>query len=327
MTLKEITIEVTQQCPNYCVHCSSLSSLKKKTCLSTEKIIEVINDAVALGCQTINISGGEPFLHPGLKHIIDHVYKQGSKCYIYTSGISLVDGKPTVVSDDILKSLKGKVDKYIVNVEAVDEDTYNRVMGTKFGGFEMMKQFVRNAVGLGNIVEAHFVPMKLNYNQIPDLVRMCTELGVSRVSFLRFVAQGRGLENRQDILLDMEEMIKVRLMMDECVKKNATNIRIGIPFSSCNDRTNCLTGTDKLVVRYDGKVYPCEAFKNEFYCDQVQSSPDNVNQTRLDIIYSSSNFLCEIRNLNSTFQNLNTCESCVNQYYRNMNLFKDDKID
>ena len=320
MTLREITIEVTQQCPNCCIHCSSLSSLRKTTCLSTEKIIEVIDDAVALGCQIINISGGEPFLHLGLKQIIDHIYKQGLKCYIYTSGIGLVDGKPTAVSSNILKSLKGKVDKYIVNVEAVDEDTYNRVMGTKFGGFEMMKQFVKNAVGLGDIVEAHFVPMKLNYHQIPDVVRMCTELGISRVSFLRFVAQGRGLENRQDILLDEKGMSKVRSMMDECAKKNTSNIRIGIPFSSCNNRTNCLTGTDKLVVRYDGNVYPCEAFKNEFYCDQVQSPPDNVNQTKLEYIYSSSCFLCEIRNLNAAFQNLNTCESCVNQYYRNLNM-------
>lgn len=327
MKLKEITIEVTQQCPNCCVHCSSLSSLRKTTCLSTEKIIEVINDAVVLGCQIINISGGEPFLHPRLKQIIDHVFKKGLKCYIYTSGISLVDGKPRVVSKDILESLKGKVNKYIVNVEAVDEDTYNQVMGTAFGGFEMMKQFVKNAVGLGDIVEAHFVPMKLNYQQIPDVVKMCAELGVSRVSFLRFVPQGRGFENRQDILLDKEGMSEVKLMMDECVKKNASNIRIGIPFSSCNNRTNCLTGIDKLVVRYDGNVYPCEAFKNEFYCDQVQSLPDNVNQTRLEFIYSSSDFLCEIRNLNATFQKLNTCESCVNQYYRNLNSSKNDKID
>lgn len=327
MTLKEITVEITQQCPNFCVHCSSLSSLRKTTCLSTKKIIEVIDDAVALGCQAINISGGEPFLHPGLKQIIDHVYNQGSKCYVYTSGISLVDGKPIAVSSDILKSLKGKVDKYIVNVEAVDEYTYNRVMGTAFGGFEMMKQFVKNAVDLGDKVEAHFVPMKLNYQQIPDVIKMCTELGISRVSFLRFVPQGRGLDNQQDILLDKEGLSKAKSMMDECVKKNASNIRIGIPFSSYNNRTNCLTGTDKLVVRYDGNVYPCEAFKNEFYCDQVQFSPDNVNETRLGVVYSSSEFLYEVRNLNAAFQNLNTCETCVNQYYRELNLYKNDKID
>lgn len=320
MKLKEITIEVTQQCPNHCVHCSSLSSLKKTTCLSTEKIIEVIDDAVALGCQTINISGGEPFLHSGLVKIVNYIEQHGAKCYIYTSGISFKHGIYQSIPMKILKELRGKVAKYIVNVEAVDEDTYNRIMGTTFGGFGMMKQFIKNAVDLGNIVEAHFVPMKLNYHQIPNVVRMCTELGVSRVSFLRFVAQGRGLENRQDILLDMECTIKVRLMMDECVKKNASNIRIGIPFSSCNNRINCLTGTDKLVVRYDGNVYPCEAFKNEFYCAQVQSPPDNVNQTKLEVIYSSSNFLCEIRNLNATFQHLNTCETCVNQYYRNLNL-------
>lgn len=152
-------------------------------------------------------------------------------------------------------------------------------------------------------------------------------MGVSRVSFLRFVVQGRGLENRMDILLDMEEMCKAKSMMYECVKRNASAIRIGIPFSSCGNRTNCLTGTEKLVVRYDGNVYPCEAFKNEFYCDQVQSTPDNVNKTRLEVIYSSSAFLREVRILNDAFQNVSTCESCVNQYYRNLNTSNNDKID
>lgn len=319
MKLKEITIEITQQCPNRCVHCSSLSSLSKTTCLSTEKIIEVIDDAVALGCQTINISGGEPFLHPGLKQIIDHVYKQGTKCYIYTSGVSSVDGKPTTVSEEILKSLKEKVDKYIVNVEAIDEDTYNRVMGTKFGGFGMMKQFVKNAVGLRNIVEAHFVPMKLNYHQISDVVRMCTELGISRVSFLRFVAQGRGLENESELMLNNNEMKTAMKLMLQCAADNKVNIRMGIPFSDCYQHVNCLTGTAKLNVRYDGNVYPCEAFKNDQLKRFMTLSVDNVNNDRLLNMYVNSPYLAEIRERHLAYLDVNTCETCFAQYLSNKN--------
>ena len=38
MKLKEITIEITQQCPNYCIHCSSMSSLSKNHMMPLEKV-------------------------------------------------------------------------------------------------------------------------------------------------------------------------------------------------------------------------------------------------------------------------------------------------
>lgn len=71
MKLQEISIEITQQCPNNCIHCSSYSSWDKSQTLPFEIICSVISDAVALGAKTICISGGEPFLHPRLKEIVD----------------------------------------------------------------------------------------------------------------------------------------------------------------------------------------------------------------------------------------------------------------
>ena len=63
MKLKEITIEITQQCPNYCIHCSSMSSLSKNHMMPLEKVKELIDDVDILGCEQISFSGGEPFLH------------------------------------------------------------------------------------------------------------------------------------------------------------------------------------------------------------------------------------------------------------------------
>ena len=124
MNLKEITIEITQQCPNHCVHCSSLSSNYKTYCLSFEKVTELINDAVNLGCKTINLSGGEPFVHPRITQIVDYIFEKGLHCNIYTSGICLIGRELGTVSAKILETLKGKVTKYIVNIESSNEETY-----------------------------------------------------------------------------------------------------------------------------------------------------------------------------------------------------------
>lgn len=284
-----------------------------------ETIKEVIDDAIALGCECVNLSGGEPFVYPDLVQIVRYVHGKGVKCIVYTSGICFEKGRPTSISTSMLDVLHGMVDKYIVNVEAADESTYNLIMGTEFEGFEMMRQFIRNAVSIGEIVEAHFVPTKLNYRQIPAVVEMCKMLGVSRVSFLRFVAQGRGLDNVSKLLLDETEMKEVRQLMKECLANNIIDIRIGIPFIECDKRVNCLAGISKLDVRYDGKVYPCEAFKNENLKHLITSEADNVKEKPLKEIYRKSHHLLQTRKLLGEFQSQMTCETCMNQFYAKQN--------
>lgn len=319
MKLNEITIEITQQCPNQCVYCSSLSCHNKTICLTTEKILEVVDDAVALGCGSISLSGGEPFLHQGLVQIVNHIAKHGVLCFVYTSGICFDNGTPRSIPEELLDELRGKVAKYVVNVEATDEATYDKIMGTAFHGFAMMKQFITDAVSLGEMVEAHFVPMKLNYHQIPSVVEMCNELGVSRVSFLRFVAQGRGLKNVEQLLLGKEESIEAKRLMNQCATNNAAGVRLGIPFADCCHRVNCQTGTAKLNIRYDGNVYPCEAFKNDQLEQIISVSVDNVNKEPLKKIYSNSQYLDGVRKEHLSYLDVNTCESCFAQYLSNKN--------
>ena len=317
MKLNEITIEITQQCPNQCVYCSSLSSPNKTTCLPIEKILEVVDDAVALGCESISLSGGEPFLHPGLVQIVNYIAKHDVQCFIYTSGICIEKGEPHSIPVEMLEELKGKVSKYIVNVEADDEATYDKIMGTSFHGFAMMKQFITEAVAMGEVVEAHFVPMKLNYKQIPSVVEMCNGFGVSMVSFLRFVAQGRGRENVEQLLLEKEEAIEAKRLMIQCKNNNNIAIRQGIPFSDYSKRINCLAGTLKINVRYDGNVYPCEAFKNDNMKHIINKEVDNISQKTLREIYQKSDYLIKVRALVDCFQTENTCETCMNQFYTN----------
>lgn len=319
MKLTEITIELTQQCPNKCVHCSSLSSIAGRALLPTEKIFEVIDDAILMGCRSINLSGGEPFLHRNLTAIVEHIVERGGNCNIYTSGICLKDGVPSSIPVRLIEQLRGKVSKYIVNVEASDESTYDLIMGTSFHGFDMMKRFISNLVLMGENVEAHFVPMKLNYHQIPSVVEMCHEMGITRVSFLRFVAQGRGLDNVTSLEMDETDFKTAVSLMKECSNRYKNEIRRGIPFHECEKRVNCFAGVAKLNVRYDGNVYPCEAFKNDQPTNINHASADNVAVHRLIDIYEDSKSLKEFRQWLELYQRVQTCETCFAQYLSQKN--------
>lgn len=315
MTLHEITIEVTQRCPNRCIYCSSLSDATKTQYLDYETICRVVDDAKSLGAKSVSLSGGEPFLHPDIVKIAEYIHAQGLQCLLYSSGIMLsMEGKPVSVHAKILEGIKEYITKLIVNIEAADERLYNNIMGTSFDGFTLMQKTIRNAVALGVTVEAHMVPMKVNYLHIPEVVNLCVGLGVTQLSFLRLVAQGRALENLNQVLLDREELETAKRLMKEASGRQDIKIRLGVPFRDGAKRVNCLTGISKLDVRYDGKVYPCEAFKND-NLKQIKADADNVKDKTLKEIYHSSDYLKQIRTLLANFQTEPTCETCMNQYY------------
>ena len=317
MTLHEITIEVTQRCPNKCIYCSSLSDATKTQYLDYETICRVVDDAKSLGAKSVSLSGGEPFLHSDIVKIAEFINLRGMTCLLYSSGIVLSkDGTPASVPADTLESIKGKVSKLIVNIEAADETTYNRIMGTSFGGFELMQDSVRKAIKAGITVEAHVVPMKLNIQQLPKIMALCDQLGVSRVSFLRLVVQGRAYEHKSEILLSEDDVVFAKNLVVTHAPQYQGAIRFGIPFGECTHRINCMTGTSKLDIRYDGKVYPCEAFKD--MPDGI-NAPDSIYEKRLSEIYNNSAYLNEIRRQLDDFQQVNTCECCMNQYYRKQN--------
>lgn len=317
MRLNEISIELTQRCPNRCIYCSSMSSPEATTELGAERVISSIDEAAELGAKTVCLSGGEPFLHSDFLQIVDHAYLRKLQIYIYTSGIIYDKGEPVSIPTDVLARIKGKVAKLIVNIEAADEALYDQIMGTHFGGLELLHRSVQNARKLGITVEAHMVPMNINVGQIPDVISLCREWGISRISFLRLVLQGRAMENVHLTKLDKMEHVITQHEIAEYREIAPGSIRIGIPFRSCSERVNCLTGTTKLNIRYDGNVYPCEAFKNGLPHGLTASEPDNIYRLGLKEIYNHSEYLKEIRQLIAEFQSVETCETCMNQYYRN----------
>jgi hypothetical protein len=65
--MKEITIEITDYCPNECSYCSSNAGPDGKNFLSINQINDFLKDKVY---DRINISGGEPLSHPDFYKIL-----------------------------------------------------------------------------------------------------------------------------------------------------------------------------------------------------------------------------------------------------------------
>lgn len=318
--LKEISIEILRKCPNYCVHCSSLSDEFCQEILPYDIFSSVVGDAVELGVSVISISGGEPFLHPDIIDMVNLTNALGLTTYIYTSGVTFDSvGDRSPLNENILCAVAGKVSKIIFNIAAGAPETYDSIMGTT-GCFDLVKQSVATAASLGIWAEAHFVPMRLNIDQIEQTFQLCMGLGMKRVSFLRLVLQGRALGNVKKIGLSDAELQKLRHDLKSLSRQFPSEVRIGVPLSTNDTCHKCMAATGKLNIRYDGKVFPCEVFKDgraDPFLGEVES--ESIYEHSLQSIFQHSSYLQRFRTLSDEFSRCGGNEICIGQYLINRN--------
>ena len=312
--LSEISIEILQRCPNRCIYCSSHSNPQATHIIPFEIIKNVIDDAKSLGCKTVCLSGGEPFLHPQILDIISYIAKQQLICYVYTSGIFMKDEVYSSLPNEYIEAIRGMVDKVIFNVEADSSALYDQIMGTDVGGFDMMKTSINDCVSSGLVVETHVVPMQVNFKHLKSIFEMCYQLGVSKVSILRLVLQGRALENLSLVKLTGEESREVTKLIKALKEAYKGKVRIGLPYSDSNCRIYCKAASDKINVRYDGNVYPCEVFKDDLLNAKLGCEPDNVWKDSFYDLYQNSPYLNVVRKSIEVFKKEDGDETCYGQF-------------
>ena len=312
--LSEISIEILQRCPNRCIYCSSHSNPQATHLIPFKIIKNIIDDAKCLGCKTVCLSGGETFLHPQILDIISYIAKKRLTFYVYTSGIYMKDDVYSSLPNEYIEAIRGMVDKVIFNVEADSSALYDQIMGTDVGGFGMMKKSISDCLSSGLVVETHVVPMQVNFKHLKSIFEMCYQLGVSKVSILRLVMQGRALENLSLVKLSDENNREVTKLIKTLNEAYKGKVRIGLPYSDSNCRIYCKAASDKINVRYDGNVYPCEVFKDNLLNAKLGCEPDTVWKDSFYDIYKNSPYLNVVRRRIEAFKKEGGDETCYGQF-------------
>lgn len=313
--LKEMSVEIIRKCPNMCLHCSSMSSVKCQEHMPFEIFNQVANDASKLGARLICLSGGEPFLHEDLIRFVKSITDAGMSCTIYTSGIALDNrGNATALPEGILQVLAKLSARLIFNIEAGTEETYDKMMGTRHC-FPILHESVRRAISMGLTVEANFVPTEVNYREIYQAIALCEQLGVSKINFLKLVVHGRAEMNRSQLELTESSYKQLQETLKEIQENSDFPIRIGVPLSIGTGCARCEAASGKLNIKYNGDVYPCEVFKNGSAGKMLNGfHPDNIYKKRLENIYQESPYLRFVREQAKMFSSMNKNEPCIGQY-------------
>lgn len=164
-----------------------------------------------------------------------------------------------ITTEEFEKLKQLGIDKIVFDWQSVDTEIDNYIMGRKELNTYLMNSIIKaSKVGLN--IDVHFIPMKPNYKEFPDILEMLEIANIKNISLLNFVPQARGKENKEELMLSKEELQEFAQILNKAKEFYSGNIRIGIPL---NGRIShlCTAGTEKLDIKYDGTILPCPAFK------------------------------------------------------------------
>lgn len=266
MKKKELLIEITNKCPFNCIFCSSDSNIYKNKFINKSNFFKIISEAKKVGIKVIQLSGGEPFLHPDIKEFIDFILKKELLIEIYTCGNIYKDKKYLTIPEELLSNYKNNPNLTLrFNFQTIDEKRFIALTNNKYGlknlitSIKICKKYkIKN--------EVHIVPNFLNIKQIELTIEfLLKELNITHIKILRLILHGRALQNSEKLIFDVNDLRNSISKIKKKYKK--TEVEIGTAFSTLsNTCIDCQAGKNKFMITSDLKLFPCTAFKNETDC-------------------------------------------------------------
>lgn len=310
--VEELSIEVTNECTLACLHCSSGSVPKKDPNELTHKEhVRLLGEARKLGATTLSLSGGNPLLYDNLLRLTHKAIEVGFKrVLIYTTGHNR-HGSTVDKHNDFAQLIKLPQVVWIFSMHSHDTAVNDLIMNRAWALGSIIKS-IRLLTTLICDVEVHMVPMKPNYQHIPQVRDLCAELGVGKLSLLRFVPQTRGRQNLLELGMDKMDFIRMQMIIaDEFAKDHPVQLRAGCPIDFRHaigalpaKAKPCHAGDDLILVRPDGTVHPCAAWKS-------LPSDSNVRNENLADIWHHSYTFEAIRQFKADgYKTVSGCVSC-----------------
>lgn len=306
--LEEIKIELTKNCPLSCIHCSSDASPGNSIQLTRKTVLSLINQAAEMHVKSVVFSGGEPLSWPWIKDVIKACKAYGLRSTLYSTGINSTNDGSKKISD----LTKLGLSKVIFSLYSPFRDRHEEIT-RRSGSFDKTISVIKE-LGKNHLErEIHFVPLKLNYKHLYELIELAKELRIRRVSILRCVPHGRGIILKNSLeMLTQSETLELRNHVTSCRGHFDIDIRLGSPYNILilNEDSYCNAARKTICIGPNGNIYPCDAFKNIEPEEIGLKDPyHNINIHSLKECWEQSLYLNSIRRyLTTPFKK--PCSSC-----------------
>ena len=266
--MKELTIELPENCALRCRHCSHdrVCELQVDYPGWEEHEFGPLLDLYGT-FKKVRISGGEPFSQlTSLLAILRQAKQRNRYTEVLSSGVCSrdFDGSLEPIPEEVLRTHSEFIDNIGFTIHG-DRQTHDFITQT-LGSFDCL----RKSVDLARKYQVHFSfnfvamrPSLAGLEHSLDCVRYYTAVVRKEVPFriLRFIKQG---DSQQNLALDVEQVLALRRRVPLLEEKYGVKIYLGCSLVE----KGCRAGEGKAVETAHGGSFACSSLKG--YDGEVQ---------------------------------------------------------
>jgi SynChlorMet cassette radical SAM/SPASM protein ScmE len=273
-TPRSLDLAITSRCNLRCAYCSHFSSAGEvEEDLSTEQWLRFFEELNRCSVMDVCLQGGEPFLRPDLKELINGIIKNRMRFSILTNG--------TMITEEMAAFLasSGRCDSVQVSIDGSIPTTHDafRGEGNFLRALSGLKLLLKYKINAAVRVTIH----RQNVSELDDIARFLLEdLGLPDFSTNSASYFGLCRKNSEQVqltaqerILAMEKLLKLAERYDGRISAQAGPLAEargwkdmeaaakgkgdGNDSQSGGFLTGCNGPMTKLAVRADGVMLPC----------------------------------------------------------------------
>lgn len=260
--LRELWLHTNDACNLRCAHCLVSSGPDGGTGLPTEALLDVVEQAVALGVERVFITGGEPFVRRDLPALVERVTgAHRLELVILTNGTLLTQERHRAALEGFDRARV----RFQVSLDGATAEANDALRGP--GTFEKASAGLRLLASMGFETSLTATPSRSNLDGLVGMPALARSLGASAFHLMWPHRRGRALG-----MLGEVPSVDALIALSRAIAAAAR--QVGVRFDNLDaleGRVNAvagvkhdlgMAGVESLCVAADGTVYPSAATAN-----------------------------------------------------------------
>ena len=297
--LNSLEIIITSKCNERCSHCYIPNAEKDSaTTLDKETVKDAIRQFRDMNGLKLNLSGGEPLLHPDIWELLEY----GRERNLMLS----INSNMLLLTDEMVKRLKDLRPYNIqVSLYSTQPDIHDSITNRK-GSFE------RTVKSIGMLV-SHDIPVMIscpvmheNHNSIAGIRDYASSLGIDCYFDYIMMAQNNGSsDNLANCLTPEETKTAIRQIVETDpvymdAIKGAPSYEALMKMQFARRWSSCRIMANRICLDADGTLFPCPGWNG--------MKLDDIRECRLQDVWTSSQQAAALRAVNQ--HEFNKCRNC-----------------
>jgi AdoMet-dependent heme synthase len=210
--------ELTQGCNLACKHCRAEATVERAPDeLSTEQCKMIIDDITKDYRPVLILTGGEPLYRPDLFELAGYAHEKGARVCLASNG--------TLITDAIARRLKDVgIQRVAISMDGATAEVHDSFRGIP-GAWEGALRGATAVMAAGIEVQFNITVAQHNKHQIPAIIRLAEERGVSACHLFVLVPVGCGVQIAEREMLPSDEIEAMLEWLYEVSERTAIEVR------------------------------------------------------------------------------------------------------